>query len=108
MGLPFWNKPSSACLSSRIPYFERITKESLKMVEEAEDYLKGLGFGQLRVRAHSRMARIELPKEEAERALHYREAILRKLKAMGFEYVALDLEGLRSGSMNEALRMSEK
>lgn len=103
MGLPFWNKPSSACLSSRIPYGEMISKENLGMVEEAEDYLKSLGFGQLRVRAHGRIARIEVPKEDGERALSLGEDISRRLKEIGFGYVALDLEGFRSGSMNEVL-----
>ncbi len=103
MGLPFWDKPSSACLSSRIPYGERITEEKLRLVEEAEEYLKSLGFGQLRVRAHGRMARIEVLKEDRERALNLGEDIAKKLKAIGFEYVALDLEGFRSGSMNEVL-----
>jgi uncharacterized protein len=103
MSLPFWNKPSSACLSSRIPYGERISKNNLRMVEEAEDYLKSLGFEQLRVRAHGRIARIEVLKEERERALNLAEDIVRRLKEIGFGYVALDLEGFRSGSMNEVL-----
>jgi uncharacterized protein len=103
MGLPFWNKPSSACLSSRIPYGHRITEENLRMVEEAEDYLKGLGFGQLRARCHGKLARIELPREDTERALNFRDDIARKLKSLGFDYVTLDLEGFRSGSMNEVL-----
>jgi uncharacterized protein len=103
MSLPFWNKPSSACLSSRIPYGEGISKNNLRMVEEAEDYLKSLGFEQLRVRAHGRIARIEVLKEERERALNLAEDIVRRLKEIGFGYVALDLEGFRSGSMNEVL-----
>lgn len=103
MSLPFWDKPSSACLSSRIPYGERISEEKLKMVEEAEEYLKRLGFGQLRVRAHGRLARIEVPKGDRERALNLGEDIAKRLKAIGFGYVALDLEGFRSGSMNEVL-----
>lgn len=103
MSLPFWNKPSSACLSSRIPYGERISEENLRMVEEAEEYLKSLGFGQLRVRTHGPMARIEVPKEDRERALNLGEHIAKRLKAIGFGYVALDLEGFRSGSMNEVL-----
>jgi uncharacterized protein len=103
MGLPFWNRPSSACLVSRIPYGERITGEKLQMVEEAEEFLKGIGFGQLRVRAHGRLARIELTADELERALSCRERISEALKALGFQYVALDLEGFRSGSMNEVL-----
>jgi len=103
MGLPFWNKPSSACLSSRIPYGHRITEENLKMVEEAEDYLRALGFGQLRARCHGNLARIELSREDTERALSFRDEIVRRLKGLGFDYVTLDLEGFRSGSMNEVL-----
>jgi uncharacterized protein len=103
IGLPFWNKPSSACLSSRIPYGHRITEENLRMVEEAEDYLKSLGFLQLRVRNHSKLARIELLKEDTERALALRDDIVLRLKSLGFDYVTIDLEGFRSGSMNEVL-----
>lgn len=103
LGLANWNKPSSACLSSRIPYGERITESNLGMVEEAEGYLKRLGFGQLRVRAHGQLARIELPKLEAEKALLCRDEIAVRLKAIGFKYVTLDLEGFRTGSMNEVL-----
>jgi uncharacterized protein len=103
MGLPFWNKPSSACLSSRIPYFEKITKDNLGMVEVAEDYLKDLGFIQVRVRVHEKMARIEIPKDDMDKVLKSRRKIARKLKEVGFKYVTLDLEGFRSGSMNEVL-----
>ena len=103
LGLPVWDKPSSACLASRIPYNERITEEGLRMVEEGEDYLKGLGFGQLRVRMQGRTARIELEDRDMERALLQREEIALKLKGIGFEYVTLDLEGYRSGSSNEVL-----
>jgi uncharacterized protein len=103
LGLSVWNKPSSACLSSRIPYGEPITQESLAMVEEAEEHLKSLGFGQLRVRAHGRMARIELQKPDMARAIDGSNEIARMLKAIGFDYVTLDLEGFRSGSMNEVL-----
>ncbi len=103
MGLNFWNKPSMACLSSRIPYGQQITKENLRMVEEAEDYLRSLGFCQLRVRKHGNLARIELPREDAERALAFRDDIVRGLKCLGFDFVTFDLEGFRSGSMNEVL-----
>jgi uncharacterized protein len=103
MGLPFWNKPSSACLSSRLPYGERITQERLKMVEDAEELLKGLGLHQLRVRAHGGIARIEVLSEDLDKALSEREEIVNGLKRIGFEYVTLDLEGFRSGSMNEVL-----
>jgi uncharacterized protein len=103
LGLAIWDKPSSACLSSRIPYGERITEGNLGMVEEAEEYLKRLGFGQLRVRAHGRTARIELLKSDAQRALNKRDEIVLRLKGIGFKYVTLDLEGFRTGSMNEVL-----
>jgi len=101
LGLPVWNKPSSACLSSRIPYGESITLENLRMVEEAEEYLKSLGFLQLRVRTHGRAARIELLKPDMAGAIEGGDEIARVLKAIGFDYVSLDLEGFRSGSMNE-------
>ncbi len=103
LGLPVWNKPSSACLASRIPYGEPITPENLRMVEEAEEYLKSLGFLQLRVRSHGRVARIELLKQDMARAIDCRDEIAKMLKTIGFDYVALDLEGFRSGSMNEVL-----
>lgn len=103
LGLPVWNKPSSACLASRIPYGQPITPESLRMVDEAEQYLMGLGFLTLRVRCHGRLARIELAVEDMARAMICRDEIARTLKAIGFYYVALDLEGFRRGSMNESL-----
>jgi len=108
MGLPFWNKPSSACLSSRIPYEERITIENLKMVELAEDFLKCRGFGQLRVRAHGNLARIELLGNDIEKALHFKGEISKELKSIGFSHVTLDMEGFRSGSMNEVLTTAAK
>ncbi len=108
LGLPIWNKPSSACLASRIPYGESITPENLRMVEEAEEYLKSLGFLQLRVRVHGRVARIELLKQDLARAIDGRDDIAKTLKTIGFDYVALDLEGFRSGSMNEVLWTSRK
>lgn len=108
MGLSFWNKPSSACLSSRIPYEERITIENMKIVERAEDFLKCLGFGQLRVRAHGNLARIELLDNDIEKALHFKGEISKELKSIGFSYVTLDLEGFRSGSMNEVLTTAAK
>lgn len=106
LGLSFWNKPSSACLSSRIPYGELITVENLKMVEQAEDFLKDLGFLQLRVRAHGKLARIELSEEDLKRALDIKEQIVSKLKAIGFIFVTLDLQGFKSGSMNDMLSKS--
>ncbi len=103
LGLTVWNRPSAACLASRIPYGQTITSESLRMVEEAEEYLKSLGFLQLRVRSHGRLARIELLKQDMVLAMNCRDEISKTLKAIGFDYVALDLEGFRSGSMDEVL-----
>ncbi|MHC1624327.1 MAG: ATP-dependent sacrificial sulfur transferase LarE [Candidatus Methanospirareceae archaeon] len=103
VGLPFWDKPSSPCLATRIEYGERLTEEKLKMIEAAEDFLKDEGFKQLRVRLHrSGLARIEVAKEELAGFCDTTllEAVRRKLKALGFVYVTLDLEGYRSGSMD--------
>ncbi len=102
-GLPVWQKPSAACLSSRIPYGDRITPENLRMIEEAEAYLASKGFVQLRVRLHKSIARIEVPKEDMVRILEEKDAIAKKLRSLGFAYVTLDLAGYRSGSMDEVL-----
>jgi uncharacterized protein len=103
MGLPVWQKPSAACLSSRIPYGDHITPEKLLMIEEAEAYLAGLRIGQLRVRLHGNLARIEVHKEDREKILEQQSAVVKKLKHLGFAYVTLDIEGYRSGSMDEVL-----
>lgn len=104
LGLPTWNKPSLACLSSRIPYGERITSDKLERIDQAEAYLRSLGFAQLRVRHHENIARIEIPREAFGTLLDSSlDSIIAKLKALGFTYVTLDLQGLRSGSMNEVL-----
>jgi len=104
-GLNVWDKPASACLSSRIEYGRRVTPENLRMVEEAEDALRGLGLRNFRVRHHGAVARIEIAEEELPWALD--PARLRRMsgavKAAGFNYVALDCDGYRSGSMNEIL-----
>ncbi len=102
-GLATWDKPSAACLSSRIPYGEAITPEKLARIEAAEDYLHALGFPHVRVRSHGNLARIELPVEDIERAAGFRREIPAQFKQLGFAYIALDLEGFRSGSMNEIL-----
>lgn len=103
--LPTWDKPAQACLSSRFPYGDRITPEKIAQVEKAEALLRGLGFRQLRVRHHGTVARIEAPKEDVPRFVS--EDISRKvvagMKEAGFTYVTIDLEGFRSGSMNEVL-----
>ncbi|MFQ5800693.1 MAG: ATP-dependent sacrificial sulfur transferase LarE [Candidatus Hydrothermarchaeales archaeon] len=103
-GLTVSDKPSMACLASRIPYGEKITKEKLIMVERAEDYLKDRGFNQVRVRSHGGIARIEVEREEVEKALKIKDEISQELKKLGFTYVTLDLEGYRSGSMDEVLK----
>ena len=102
-GLAVWDKPSAACLASRIPYGERITPEKLKRIEAAEAYLHSLGFSQLRVRNHGNLARIEVPSDDIDRASELHDEIAKTLKMLGFAYVALDLQGFRSGSMNAVL-----
>jgi pyridinium-3,5-biscarboxylic acid mononucleotide sulfurtransferase len=104
MGLPTWNSPSSACLATRIPYGTRITSDGLKKAHDAETALHCFGFTQLRVRNHGDVARIEVPEAEIDSVIKYREDIVDRLKKIGFTYVTLDLEGFRSGSMNEVLK----
>lgn len=105
MGLPTWNKPSFACLASRFPYGERITAAGLERVERAEQWLMdaGLGLTQLRVRSHGDMARIEVPPADIPRIAARAEEIAAALQSFGFAYVALDLQGYRTGSLNEVL-----
>ena len=107
MGLPTWEKPSYACLASRFAYGETITREKLSMVERGEQLLMDLGFSNMRVRMHGRMARIEVLPEELHMALVYREQITKAFKEYGFSYVALDLNGYRTGSMNEVLKLDK-
>lgn len=102
-GLPTWDKPSYACLASRFPYGETITAEKLAMVEKAEQGLLDRGFRQTRVRVHGDSARIEVPEEDMDRILALRKEIAAAVRAAGFAYVSLDLEGYRTGSMNEVL-----
>lgn len=107
LGLPTWDLPASACLSSRIPYGSTVTVEKLRRIDRAESALRALGFRHCRVRHHDDVARIELPPEELPRVLDagVREAVVRDLKAVGYLYVSLDLEGYRTGSLNEGLPM---
>lgn len=98
--LSTWDKPSFACLSSRLPYGQRIEIKVLKMIDESEKYLKQIGFKQVRVRHHGGIARIEVPAEEVKKAVRFRKKIADKLKKIGYTYVTLDLEGYRTGSMN--------
>jgi uncharacterized protein len=104
-GLPCWDRPASACLSSRLPYGTEVTAERLSLVERGEAALRELGFRQFRVRLHDKLARVELAQDELQRGLEPKmaAAIAQALKAVGFAYVALDLEGYRQGSLNEAL-----
>jgi len=110
LGLPNWERPAMACLSSRFPYGEPITGEKLVRVGEAERYLRRLGLEGLRVRHHGPLARIEVPAHEIARLAEppTREAVVAELKRLGFTYVTLDLEGFRSGSMNEVLRADQE
>jgi uncharacterized protein len=105
LSLPTWDRPASPCLSSRFPYGTRITAERLARVAAAEQIVRSLGFRELRVRFHDRVARLELPLEDMGRALEpaVREVLVRDLKALGFAHVTLDLGGFRSGSLNEEL-----
>ena len=100
LGLPNWNKPSFACLSSRIPHGTPVTVEALRQIERAEAVVKALGFAQVRVRHHGEVARIEVEPEEVERLFEHREAVVAGLKGAGYTFVALDLEGYSTGSLN--------
>jgi len=106
-GLPTWDEPASACLSSRIPYFSEVTDEKLRAIEQAEDAIRSLGFRVLRVRHHGEVARIELGRDEMARALEpdIADAIDRAIRGLGFKYVTLDLKGYRLGSLNEGLKL---
>lgn len=103
LGLSNYNLPSTTCLASRIPYGEAITSKKLNQVEEAESFFYSLGFRQSRVRNYGDLARIEVEENEIEKITKNRKTILAKLKEIGFSYITLDLEGYRSGSMNEVL-----
>ena len=108
-GLPTWDEPASACLSSRIPYFSEVTDEKLRMIERAEAALHDLGFRICRVRHHDTIARLELGRDEIARALEpdMAEAIDTQLRAIGYAHVTVDLRGYRLGSLNEALRLRQ-
>ena len=106
LGLPTWDKPSFACLSSRFQYGEAITPEKLRRIDAAEAFVRSLGFRQFRVRHHDRLARLELPPEHMERLFEdgRHEAVVKRFKELGYLYVTLDLQGFRSGSANEILK----
>jgi len=104
MGLPTWDKPAQACLATRFPYGELLTPEKLRRVEEAEDFLRSLGLGQLRVRSHGPLARVEVSQEEMPSLIRRAGKVVEKLKDLGYTYITLDLEGYRTGSMDEPLK----
>ncbi|MGD0200060.1 MAG: ATP-dependent sacrificial sulfur transferase LarE [Bryobacteraceae bacterium] len=106
-GLPTWDRPAAACLSSRVPYGTPVTVETVRTVERGEEALKALGFRQFRVRFHGELVRIEVAREEMERALTPEMAakFVAIFKPLGFHYVSLDLEGYRQGSLNETLQL---
>jgi uncharacterized protein len=106
MDVPTWDKPGMACLSSRVPYGTPIQIAGLRRIDKAEHYLRSLGFSQLRVRHHEETARLELPADDIPRFADatLREAVVAHLKELGYTYVTLDLQGFRSGSLNETLK----
>lgn len=108
LDLPTWNKPSFACLSSRIPYGTLIEKHKIDQLDEAERFLIELGFYQVRVRHHDKIARIEVMPQEINKLIDSREQIYEKFTSLGFTYVTLDLQGYRTGSMNETLNTLTK
>jgi len=110
LDLPTWDKPSMACLSSRFPYYTDIEPDSLKQVARAEEYLKRLGFTQVRVRHHGQIARVEVEPSEFQKIMDEktREKIIKNFKKLGFIYITMDLAGFRSGSMNEPLMIEKE
>lgn len=105
LGLPNWDKPSSACLASRIPYGTPVTIERLDQIEKAEEFLVQLGFKQLRVRHHERIARIEVAPDDFGAILEHRSRISQALGKIGYDYITLDITGFQSGSMNKGLNL---
>jgi len=103
LGLETWDKPAAACLASRVPYGTPVTLGVLRSVERAEAGLRALGFAALRVRHYDDVARLELPLDDLPRVLDQRSAVIEAIRAAGYRYVTLDLEGLRSGNLNAAL-----
>ncbi|HNW39182.1 MAG TPA: ATP-dependent sacrificial sulfur transferase LarE [Candidatus Omnitrophota bacterium] len=103
LGLSSWNKPSLACLASRIPYGVKITASLLKRVDQAETYLNRLGFEQVRLRHHNNLCRIEVNQSDLWRLLRKRRLIVERFKKIGYNYITVDLEGYRTGSLNEVI-----
>ncbi len=107
LDIPIWDKPAQPCLSSRIPYGIPVTVENLSKVEQAEDFLRGLGLKEVRARHHDRLCRIEVGEDEIEFAFGHRKEIVAAVKKIGYLWVSLDMSGLRSGSLNEQLNLTE-
>ncbi|MCP4378961.1 MAG: ATP-dependent sacrificial sulfur transferase LarE [bacterium] len=103
LALTTWDKPAMACLASRIPYGQGVSSEKLARIEQGEYVLKDLGFIQCRLRDHDTVARVEVPPEDIPRVAELREILVTKLKSLGYAYITLDLQGFRSGSMNETI-----
>ncbi len=106
LDIPIWDKPAQPCLSSRIPYGIPVTVETLSKVERAEDYLRGLGLREVRARHHDKLCRVEVGEAEMELAFAHRQEIVENLKKVGYLWVSLDLAGLRSGSLNDQLKLT--
>ena len=106
LDIPVWDKPAQPCLSSRIPYGSPVTVETLSQIERAEDYLRSLGLREVRARHHDRLCRIEVGEEEIALAFTHRQEIVENLKRIGYLWVSLDLAGLRSGSLNDQLKLA--
>jgi len=107
LDIPIWDKPAQPCLSSRIPYGTPVTVETLSKIEQAEDYLRGLGLKEVRARHHDRLCRIETGENDMEFAFAHRKEIVSNIKKIGYLWVSLDMTGLRSGSLNDQLNLTE-
>ena len=106
LDIPIWDKPAQPCLSSRIPYGTPVTVENLSKVEQAEDYLHGLGLREVRARHHDRLCRIEVGEDEMDFAFERRNEIVSAIKKIGYLWVSIDMSGLRSGSLNDQLKLN--
>jgi uncharacterized protein len=107
LDIPIWDKPAQPCLSSRIPYGTPVTVENLSKVEQAEDYLRGLGLREVRARHHDRLCRIEVGEDEMAFAFERRKEIASAIKKIGYLWVSIDMSGLRSGSLNDQLKLND-
>ncbi len=107
LDIPIWDKPAQPCLSSRVPYGIPVTVETLSKIEQAEDYLRGLGLKEVRARHHDRLCRIEVGEDEIDFAFGHRKEIVAAVKKIGYLWVSLDMSGLRSGSLNDQLNLTE-